>query len=122
MVAGTSGTGSGAPDGEDENEGRLMLPHAPRNIVSAQANPRLATARALLDLTMAFPRTISGCTGPAAKRKTAVGAMTSSKLPSRSHVVSRSILYRPHQRLNLLCLTGSASSHIPGRTISTPRV
>src|SRR5437899_6598582 len=53
MDAGTSGTtGSGATDGEDENEGRLMLPHAPRNTVSAEAIPRLATARALRDLTM----------------------------------------------------------------------
>src|SRR5713226_10560800 len=100
MVAGTSGTGSGATDGEDENEGRLMLPHAPRNIVSAQAIPRLAPARALRDLTMAFPRTIRGRTRPAAKRKTTVGAITSSKLPSRSGVAPRNILYRPHQRLN----------------------
>jgi hypothetical protein len=32
-----------------------MLPHAPRNIVSAEATPKLATARALGNLTMAFP-------------------------------------------------------------------
>src|SRR5258705_12002149 len=100
MVAGTSGTGSGATDGEDENEGRLMLPHAPRNIVSAQAIPRLATARALRDLTMAFPRTIRDLTLPSTKRKTAVGTMTSSKLPPLSDVVSRTIQYLPHQRLN----------------------
>jgi len=33
--------GSGATEGDDENDGRLMLPHAPRNIVSAEAIPRL---------------------------------------------------------------------------------
>jgi hypothetical protein len=58
MVAGISGAtpGSGA-DGadDDDSDGRLMLPHAPRNIVSAEATPKLATARALGNLTMAFP-------------------------------------------------------------------
>ena len=34
-------------------------PHAPSNIVSAEAIPRLATVRTLYDLTMAFPRTNS---------------------------------------------------------------
>jgi hypothetical protein len=33
----------------------LMLPQAPRNTVSAQAIPKLATVRALTDLIMAFP-------------------------------------------------------------------
>jgi hypothetical protein len=59
MVAGISGAtpGSGVAVGEeDENDGRLMLLHAPRNIVNAEAIPRLATPRALRDLTMAFPR------------------------------------------------------------------
>jgi hypothetical protein len=59
MVAGISGAtpGSGAGEGVefDENDGRLMLLHAPSNIVSAEAIPRLATPRALPDLTMAFP-------------------------------------------------------------------
>src|SRR5437899_4117253 len=61
MVAGTSGAtpGSGAVEGDDENDGRLMLPHAPRNIVSAEAIPRLPTARALRDQTMVFPRAYS---------------------------------------------------------------
>src|ERR1700738_5421419 len=54
IVAGISGAtpGSGAGEGLDENDGRLMLPHAPRNIVSAEAIPRLATPRTLRDLTM----------------------------------------------------------------------
>src|SRR5450759_3806656 len=58
MVAGISGAspGSGAAEGDDDSDGRLMLPHAPRNIVSAEAIPRLATPRALRDLTMAFPQ------------------------------------------------------------------
>jgi hypothetical protein len=57
MVAGISGAtpGSGSAVGDDDNEGRLMLPHAPRNIVSAEATPKLATARALGNLTMVFP-------------------------------------------------------------------
>src|SRR5260370_28017540 len=99
MVAGTSGTGSGATDGDDENDGRLMLPHAPRNIVSAEAIPRFATARALRDITMAFPRTIRGRTHSAAKRKTAVGAMMSSKLRWRSDSVSSSSHDQPRNPL-----------------------
>ncbi len=86
-----------------------MLPHAPRNIVSAEAIPRLATARTLHDLTMVSPEQIRGRTRPAAKRKTPVGAMTSSKLRRRSDLVSGlSILYPPHQGLNcpLLDRTG----------------
>jgi len=59
MVAGMAGAtpGSGAAAGVDPPPklGRLMLPQAPRNTVSAQAIPRLATARALTDLTMASP-------------------------------------------------------------------
>jgi hypothetical protein len=49
MVAGISGAtpGSGAGGGDDdENDGKLMLPHPPRNIVSAEAIARLLTARA----------------------------------------------------------------------------
>ncbi len=59
MVAGISGAtpGSGAGGGEDEKDGRLMLLHAPRNIVSVDSIPRLVTARTLRDLTMVFPRT-----------------------------------------------------------------
>ena len=62
MVAGISGAtpgsaGSGAVF--DDSDGRLMLPHAPRNIVSAEAIARLATVRALPDLIIAFPRAIS---------------------------------------------------------------
>jgi hypothetical protein len=59
MLAGISGAtaGSGGVEGADEKDGRLMPPpHAPSNIVSAEAIPRLATARALSNLTMAFPR------------------------------------------------------------------
>ena len=51
--------GSGADEGDDENDGRLMLPHAPRNIASADAIPRLATPRTLRKLTIASPRTNS---------------------------------------------------------------
>src|ERR1700676_1307140 len=54
IVAGISGAtpGSGAGVGDEENDGRLMLPHAPRNSVSAEAIPRLPIARALSDLTI----------------------------------------------------------------------
>src|SRR6478609_5321299 len=58
MVAGNSGPtpGSGAGGSDvEESDGRLMLPQAPRNIVSAEASPQLATARALGNLTMVFP-------------------------------------------------------------------
>jgi hypothetical protein len=58
MLAGISGAsaGSGAAAGadDDENDGRLKLPHPPTNSVSAEATPRLATARALVDLTIVF--------------------------------------------------------------------
>jgi hypothetical protein len=54
MAGATPGSGGGA-DEEDENEGILMLPHPPSNTVSAQAIPRLATARAPSDLIMASP-------------------------------------------------------------------
>jgi hypothetical protein len=90
MLAGISGAtpGSGAAVGDEEKLGRLTLPHAPRNIVSAVAIPRLATVRALRDLTMYSPEQIRGRTRPAAKRKTAAGAMTSSKIRWRSDLVS----------------------------------
>ena len=80
-----------------------MLPHAPRNTASAEAIPRLTTARALLDLIMASPEAkIVDRIRPAAKRKTPVGAMMSSELRRRSDLVSDSILYRPHQGLKAL--------------------
>jgi hypothetical protein len=57
MVAGISGAAAGSEGAEeDEKDGRLMLLQAPRNIVSAEAIPRLATARALRDVTMASPK------------------------------------------------------------------
>jgi hypothetical protein len=46
-----------------------MLPHAPSNIVSAEAIPRLATARALHDLTMVSPEQIRGRTHPQTSAK-----------------------------------------------------
>jgi hypothetical protein len=46
--------GSGAAE-DDENDGMFMPLHAPRNKASAEAIPRLATARALHDLTMVSP-------------------------------------------------------------------
>jgi hypothetical protein len=59
MVAGMSGATAGSGGGVDDpdNEGRLMLPHAPRNTVNAEAIPRLPIVRALRDLIMASPRT-----------------------------------------------------------------
>jgi hypothetical protein len=58
MLAGISGTarGSGAAVGDDESDGRLKLPHAPRNNVSAEAIPRLAAVRTLSNLIMAIPQ------------------------------------------------------------------
>jgi hypothetical protein len=50
MLAGISGA-SGAGVGDV----RLVLAHAPRNIVSAAAIPSLATVRALRDLIMVSP-------------------------------------------------------------------
>jgi hypothetical protein len=81
MVAGISGAtpGSVAGSGDDDSDGRLKLPQAPRNNASAEAIPRLATVRALIDLNMASPEKIRGRTRPAAKLKNAVGAMTSVK-------------------------------------------
>jgi hypothetical protein len=59
MVAGIAGAtpGSGATAGVVPlpKLGMLMLPHAPRNTVSAQAIPRLAALRALTDLIMVSP-------------------------------------------------------------------
>src|ERR1043166_206825 len=56
MLAGMSGAtaGSGGALGPDENDGRLMLPHAPRNTAMAEAIPRLRTARVLFELIMTF--------------------------------------------------------------------
>jgi hypothetical protein len=65
-----------------------MLEQAPRNIVSAEATPRLATARAPDEPTMFSPKQIRGPTRPAAKRKTPAGAMTSNKLRRRTDLVS----------------------------------
>jgi ABC-type Fe2+-enterobactin transport system substrate-binding protein len=62
MVAGISGaTADSAGTGAelDDSDGKLMLLHAPRNIVSAEATARLATLRALPDPIIAFPRAIS---------------------------------------------------------------
>jgi len=48
--------GSGALDEDDDREGRLKLPpQAARPIVSAEANPSLATALAHREQTMVFP-------------------------------------------------------------------
>jgi hypothetical protein len=54
-MSGATGGSAGA-EGPDENEGRLMLPHAPRNTVKAEAIPRLTIERALRDLIMASPQ------------------------------------------------------------------
>jgi hypothetical protein len=59
MVAGMSGAtpGSGGGAELDDSDGRLMLLHAPRSIVSAEAIARLATTRAVPDPIIAFPQT-----------------------------------------------------------------
>ena len=118
-----SSSGSGAAVGADDedSDGRLKLPQAPRNNVSAEAIPRLATVRALSDLTMAFPRTNSWPPHVAANRKTVAGAIRSNGLRCCSDLVSITILIRLTKGLTAVCLTGSAPSHISGRTISTPR-
>jgi hypothetical protein len=68
--------GSGGALGADEKDGRLMLPHAPRNTAMAEAIPRLTIVRVLLELTMAFsPNELFGRIHPAAKRKTPAGAI-----------------------------------------------
>jgi hypothetical protein len=68
---------------------------------------------------MAFPRTILGHTRPAAKRKSAFGAMTSSQLRWRSDLVSSKASYTGLIKgLTPLCLKGSASSHIPGTQLA----
>ena len=74
MVAGISGATPGSASGAetDDNDGRLMLLHAPRNIVSAEAIARLATVRALRDLIIGIPleqiRGRSRPSQPSAKR------------------------------------------------------
>jgi hypothetical protein len=54
-MSGATG-GSGGAEGPDEKEGKLMLPHAPRNTANAEAIPRLTTVRVLLELIMASPQ------------------------------------------------------------------
>jgi hypothetical protein len=56
MVAGISGAGAGSGAAVGPNDGRLTPPQAPSSSASAEAIPRLATARALHELTMAFPQ------------------------------------------------------------------
>src|SRR5579871_2001502 len=122
MVAGISGTGagSGAAEGEDdENEGRLMLLHAPRKTASIAAIPRLAAVRTPPDPTMFIPKQIRGPPRPAAKRKNPDLATTSCKIRRRIDVVSQSIPYELHQAINRVCLTGPPRGHIPRRTIGT---
>jgi hypothetical protein len=89
-VAGISGAGaaSGGAEGDDEKDGKLMLEQAPRNIASAEATPRLASARASDEPTIFSPKQNPGRSHPAAKRKTLAGAMMSSKLRRRSDLVS----------------------------------
>jgi hypothetical protein len=101
MVAGISGAtlGSGAAEGDDEKDGRLMLPHAARNIVSAEAIPRLATPRKLRNLNMISPKQMRDSSRPAAKRKTPAGAIRSGKLRRCADLFPGSILYRPRQGL-----------------------
>jgi hypothetical protein len=58
MLAGISGATPGSVDSGavlDDSDGRLMLPHAPRNIVSAETAASLATMRALHDLIIRIP-------------------------------------------------------------------
>jgi hypothetical protein len=96
MVAGISGPTPGSEGsgvGFEDSDGRLMLLHAPRNIVSAEAIARLATTRALPDPFIAFPPAIFGRTRPAANRKTPAGATTSIKLRRRSDLVSQGASY-----------------------------
>jgi hypothetical protein len=95
-----------------------MLLQAASKVVSADAIARLATVRALRELIIAFPRAILGrpVKQPIeANRKKPAGAMTSVKItPLRRFGFRSTILYRPHQGLNpLVCLTGTAPSHIP---------
>jgi hypothetical protein len=78
---------SGAAEGVGDI--RLMPEQAPNNAVSVAIVPSLATVRTYLVSTISvFPRTSRGRTRPAAKRKTAVGAMTSGKLRQCAELVS----------------------------------
>src|ERR1041384_8303608 len=56
MLAGMSGAtaGSGGALGADENDGKLMLPHAPKNAPIDKTIPRLRMVRVLFELIMAF--------------------------------------------------------------------
>jgi hypothetical protein len=64
MLAGISGVGagSGATEGDEEKEGRLMLLHAPRKTVIIETIPRLAAVRAPPELIMFSPKQIRGRT------------------------------------------------------------
>ena len=57
-MSGASPGAAGSGAELDDNDGRLMLLHAPRNIVSAEAIARLATTRALPDPIITFPRAV----------------------------------------------------------------
>jgi hypothetical protein len=94
MVAGISGAtpGSGAGVGFDENDGRLMLLHAPRNIDNAETIPRLATVRALRDLIIESPDTDRRSV-PQPSAKPLSEQRCPASYAERPDLVSRSILY-----------------------------
>jgi hypothetical protein len=101
MLAGISGAGagSGGAEGEDEKDGRLMLLHAPRNIVSAEAIPKLATVRLQRRPTMFFPNS-----RPHPSRSQAQNPCRSNDVQPITRPLRfsffESILYPPHQGLN----------------------
>src|ERR1700722_6129180 len=103
IVAGISGNGaaSGAGAGEDAKEGGLMQLSPPEKNPSNKSIPSLVAGRAPHEPTIFSPKQICGRTRPAAKRKSPAVATTSCEIRRRADMVSRSILYEPHQRLNL---------------------
>ena len=84
-------------------------------IVSADAIARLATVRALRDLIIAFPRAIPWPLPSSSQAQNSCRSNDVHQITPRLRFGFRgSILYWPHQGLNpLVCLTGSAPSHIP---------
>ena len=72
-------------------------PQAASNIASVEMTAQIGNPPRVAELNMAFPRNkVRGRTHVAAKRKTAVGAMTPSTL--RPDGFAASILYQPQQR------------------------
>src|SRR5207253_2580448 len=94
--------GSGGALGPDENDGKLMLPHPPRNAAIDKTIPRLRTARVLFELIMAFSPNQTLRPHPCRSQAQNSGRSNHVGLQASSDTVWPSILYRPHQGIKPL--------------------